>query len=139
MTVPLRERLERLAAWADRFADPAFSLGAWVEPREPEDGMTQIGWFEMSEAGREFVAEMYEVGWVSDFDWMAWLGTAEGKRLSSGPDAVGAASAEGLGTLLTAILRSERFGDGQIVAAHESGLLLAIARRAGQLALDRRG
>jgi hypothetical protein len=134
VTAQLDERLRRLAAWADRFADPAFSFGRWVTPPRREDGVIQLGWYDLSEAGQRFVSEMYELGWVYSFDWMQWLGSPEGRLLSSGPEPVASASADDLARLLTAILRGERFADGNVEGAFESGILLAIARRARELA-----
>ena len=93
-----------------------------------------MGSYEIGDEGQEFVSEMYELSWVDDFDWMTWLGTPEGQRLSAAPDAIVGADPEELGRLLTAILRSERFGDGQLEGALKSGLLVAIARRAAELA-----
>jgi hypothetical protein len=98
-----------------------------------DDGVIHVGWYEISAEGQEFVSEMYELGWVYDFDWMTWLGTAEAQALSATPEKVAAADADDLAKLLTAIVRSERFGDGQLEGALTSGLLLAIARRAGEL------
>jgi hypothetical protein len=128
------DALRRLSAWADRFADPAFSFGSWNPSRTGDDGVIMLGWFEMSDLGQAFVSEMYELGWVHNFDWNGWLATPEGQGLARDPEAVAAASADDLGRLLTAIIRSERFGDGQIEGAFDSGLLLAIARRAKELA-----
>jgi len=129
----LGERLRRLGAWADRFADPAFSFGEWVPARTGEDGVIAVPWFDISEAGQQFVSEMYELGWVYDFDWMTWLGTPEAQELSRDPEPIAAANADDLGKLLTAIIRGERFGDGQLEGAFHSGILLAIARRAQEL------
>jgi hypothetical protein len=131
---PLTERLQRLAAWTDRLADPGFSFGRWVPSWRGEDGAIHMPWFERSDVGQEFVSEMYELGWVREFDWMAWLGTPEGKRLSSRPEPVASASADDLANLTTAIVRGERFSDGEIEGALHSGILLAIARRAAVLA-----
>jgi len=133
MTAPNEERLRRLAAWADRFADESFTPGVWVESTTGPDGVIQLGWFDLSDAGQSFVSEMYELGWVYAFDWMAWLRSPEGKRLSSGPEPIGSASSDDLAKLITAIIRGERFGDGQIEGAFRSGILLAIARRADAL------
>jgi hypothetical protein len=133
VTLPTDERLRRLAAWRDRFADPSFSFGHWVPATTGDDGVIHVGWFEIGAEGQKFVSEMYELGWVYDFDWMTWLGTAEGQALSAAPETVAAADGEDLAKLLTAIVRSERFGDGQLEGALKSGLLLAIARRAGEL------
>ncbi len=133
MTAPLPERLQPFAAWAVRFADPSFNLGAWVPSRTRADGVIQVGWYEMGEAGQQFVSEMYELGWVYDFDWMKWLGTPQGQQLTRGPEPIATASAADLAKVLTAIIRSERFGDGQLEGAFESGILVAIARRAREL------
>ncbi len=134
MTAQLDERLRRLAAWAVPFADLAFSFGRWVEPNRRADGVVELGWYDLSEAGQQFVSEMYELGWVYSFDWKRWLASPEGRLLSSGPEPVASASAEDLANLLTAIIRGERFADGTIEGAFNSGILLAIARRARELA-----
>jgi hypothetical protein len=73
-----------------------------------------------------------ESGWSRPFDWMAWLKTPRGEELRE-PAAVATAAPEELANLLTAIVRSERFSEGSLEGAHESGLLLAIARRASGL------
>ena len=49
------------------------------------------------------------------------------------PDAVADATAAELAMLLTAIVRSERVSEGSLEGAFESGLLRAVARRAGVL------
>jgi len=46
---------------------------------------------------------------------------------------VAAATPEQLAMLLTAIVRSDRFVEGSIAGAFESGLLVAICRRAATL------
>ena len=76
----------------------------------------------------------YEFEWVVPFDWGEWAQTPEGRRLLDGGDAIDAATAEDLARVLTTIIRSERFGDGQVERAYRTGLLTAIVRRAAQLA-----
>jgi hypothetical protein len=71
---------------------------------------------------------------VQPFDWMAWLETERGKELAGSPKAVASANADELGKLLTAVVRSDRFSDGSLAGAYESGLLTAILRRAKALA-----
>ncbi|HEY6056870.1 MAG TPA: DUF6508 domain-containing protein [Candidatus Limnocylindrales bacterium] len=134
MTLALGERMRRLAAWADRFADPGFTFGQWVPATTGDNGVITLGWYDISDVGQRFVSEMYELGWVFDFDWMTWLGTPEGRHLASGPEFIASASADDLARLLTAIIRGERFGDGEIEGAYNSGILPAIARRARELA-----
>lgn len=68
------------------------------------------------------------------FDWPAWMATPEAKRLTSVPEAVATASADELGKLLAALVRSDRLNEGSLAAANDGGMLIAIARRAKLLA-----
>jgi hypothetical protein len=120
-------------------ADPAFSTGTWTPSRTDDAGVIHLGWFDLSDACQAFVSEMYELGFVHAFDWRQWLAAPEGRDLARRPEAVATAGADDLARLLTAIIRSERFGDGQIEGAFESGLLLAIARRAEGLSRANNG
>ena len=79
-------------------------------------------------------------GWiVTGFDWRSWLDTDRGRALANDPDAVATATADELGWLLTAIVRSDRFVEGSIEGAFESGLLARIARRAAALQAEGEG
>ncbi len=129
-----RDRLIRLAQWGDELARPGFSLGEWVPARTDEAGVIHVGWYELNDVAKRFVRDMYQLGFVHEFDWMTWLGTPEGAQFLTGPEAVATAGADDLARLLTAIIRGERFADGELAGAYESGILLAIARRAGVLA-----
>jgi Family of unknown function (DUF6508) len=66
------------------------------------------------------------------FDWRSWLESGEGSALRT-PVAVAGATQEQLAKLLTAIIRSDRFVEGSMEGAFESGLLAAICRRAAML------
>lgn len=134
MGATLRERLLVLARWEPVFADPGFVPGKWADIGPRPDGSIQMPWFEYGEVIDRFRADMAGHGWVVPFDWMAWAASPEGRRLISDPSRVSSASADDLARLLTTIIRGERFSDGEIAGAHESGHLLAIARRAGVLA-----
>jgi hypothetical protein len=129
-----RDQLLSLARWGDEFARPDFSFGEWVPARTDDAGVIHMGWYEQNEVARRFVSEMYQLGFVHEFDWMTWLGTPEGERFRTGPEAVATADADDLARLLTAIIRGERFSDGELAGALKSGILPAIARRAGDLA-----
>jgi hypothetical protein len=128
----LADRLHRLAKHLPVLESPGFSFGAWVPSREREDGVIVLGWYEPSGAAEAFLGDLG--GWVTPFDWPAWASSPEGQRLLGHPEAVASATAEDLGKLLTTYVRSERFGDGSLEAAFESGMLTAIARRASVLA-----
>ena len=109
---------------------PDADFGHWVTP-PPKDGVLSLGWYEFGPAGEAFRAAAE--GWVEPgFDWRTWLETSEGNALRQ-PDAVAGATQEELAKLLTAIIRSDRFVEGSLEGAFESGLLAAICRRAAVL------
>jgi len=87
-------------------------------------------WYRFSPAADAFLRDAG--GLMEPFDWPAWLGTPEGARLRD-PAAVAGASEVDLSRLLTAIVRSDRFTEGSLAGAYDSGLLIAILRRAKQL------
>lgn len=118
-----RAALARLAALLTAFEDPGFKLGRWED-----------GGFWLSDAGSELVAALYESGWIlPGFDWPAWKESAEAETLLAHPEAIAGAGPHEIAKLLTTIVRQERFCEGTLAASHESGLLLAILRRARAL------
>lgn len=70
------------------------------------------------------------------FRWPDWIKTAEAQALIADHARISEASADQLVKLTTAIVRSDRFSEGSIAGAFESGLLTAIARRARVLTRD---
>jgi hypothetical protein len=73
-----------------------------------------------------FHAYVYEIGLVVDFDWPHW---DEGKQILSieDPD-LSKYSAVTLCKLLTAIVRSERFVEGTLIAHFKNGTIVGILR-----------
>jgi len=132
--LPLRERLRMLARHLPAFAAPGFSFGAWVPSQTAAGGVIHLGWYEPSPAAEAFLADVRAAGWVTAFDWMAWLAGPDGQALASDPAAVASAGPDELGRLLTAYVRGERFGEGTLATAFETGMLTAILRRAAALA-----
>jgi len=133
----LRSRLEALAAFADELAAPDFDAGHWhdSEVRQTSDGEVRtMPWFELSDRAGAFARTAAGNGWVQPFDWMAWLDTDEAKALRDDRAVLASATPAQLQHLLTAVIRSERFSDGSLEWAFQSGLMAAIARRARTLA-----
>lgn len=136
MRAAVSDRLAVLARWEPVFAATDLDVGRW-RTSEPDDaGVVQMPWYEHATEVERFIGEMMATGWVHDFDWMTWSGTPAARQLREDPSTVVTADAEDLGRLLTTIIRAERFGGGELAAAHESGLLTAIAVRARVLATD---
>ncbi len=127
------EGLRVLAEWVPRLASPDLDFGHWVISEPDQDGVLQMPWYDYSPDALRFMAEASGAGFVQPFDWMSWMGTPEGRALVADPTRVAAVDAEDLRRLLTAIIRGDRFMEGNVVGAFESGMLLAIARRAQTL------
>ena len=136
MTMTERDRLLALAGWVDRFGAPDFDIGHWVTSEPDADGVIQMPWFDYSAAADAFREECARAGWVVPFDWMAWLGSPDGRRFIEDHSLVAHATAADLSRLLTAIIRGDRFSEGELAGAYESGMLGAIARRAAALAKE---
>ena len=133
----LRARLEAIGAWADELESPDFDGGHWhdSEPTPTPDGdVWTMPWFELSERADAFVRTAAGNGWVQPFGWMAWVETDEGKALRDDRDALAHATPDQLRRLLTAVIRADRFSEGSLHWAFDSGLMAAIARRARTLA-----
>lgn len=128
----LRDWLRRLARHRAAFEAPGFEFGSWVPARARDDGVLVMGWYEPSAAAAAFLADARSA--ITPFDWPAWAAGPDGRALLGHPEAVASASADDLRRLLTVYVRSERFGDGTLEAAFESGMLTAIIRRAEALA-----
>ena len=131
------DELRRLARHRATFEAPGFRFGWWVPSRERDDGVIEMGWYEPGPEALAFLADARAL--IEPFDWPAWASGPEGRALLGHPEAVGSASADELRKLLTVYVRSERFGDGTLEAAFDSGMLTAILRRAGILAAERPG
>ena len=126
----MNDRLRRLAGHLEAFESTDFSFGEWEPSRTDAGGRTSMPWYRFSPAADAFLRDAG--GLMEPFDWPAWLGTPEGARLRD-PAAVAGASEVDLSRLLTAIVRSDRFTEGSLAGAYDSGLLIAILRRAKQL------
>ena len=134
MRPALRAQLAALGAWADRLEGSEFRIGTWEGGEADANGVISMPWFRLSDDAEAFTSDVAGHGWIQVFDWMRWLQTPEARRLLDEPGVLEAAGPEDLRRLLTSIIRSERFGDGNIAGAHESGLLARICRRAEVLA-----
>jgi hypothetical protein len=132
----LARRLEALASFAVRLKDARVPFGIWrpaIGSGATEDPLT-LPWFSLSELGNDFVLMVYETGWMlKDFDWASWVHSRHGQQIANDRTVLVNASAEQLAKLLTALIRQDRFVEGVLSKAYESGLLLAITERAQAL------
>jgi hypothetical protein len=130
----MRERLLALAAFLPLFEEPGFVFGFWHGGEQVSPGVLAIPYFSLGATASSFVHMAYDQGWVlTDFNWPAWKGTEEAITLRDNPAALEKASPDQLAKLLTVVIRQDRFAEGALNSAFESGLLTAIARRAAAL------
>jgi hypothetical protein len=129
----IAERLQALADLVPVLESPDAAFGHWETP-PPVDGVHRMPNFAFGPTEEAFRSAVGRGGWIiMGFDWMTWLRTEDGEALRDRPEAVAGTSADELAKLLTAIIRSDRFVEGSLVGAFESGLLARIARRAAVL------
>lgn len=128
-TPTLQQRLRGLAAFLPQFEQPGFCFGHWDTP----EGAC-IPWYSLSRVASEFIHAAYDLGWVRlDFDWVRWKQTPEAIQLRDDAQTLDRATPEQLSWLLTVVICQDRYCDGELADAFESGLLTAICRRAAQL------
>ena len=127
-------QLDGLASLLPAFEAPDAEFGTWKGGDELEPGSFTMPWFSQSEVTSRFLDVAYRDGWVRpDFDWPAWEETPEARRLRDDREAIEQATVLELARLLTVVIRSERFGEGAVAEAIESGLVTAVLRRIEQL------
>ncbi len=129
----LRDRLAGLAAFLGVLQAPDFSFGTWSGGNKTPSGAIEMPYFNTSDEASRLIKTAYDLGWVlEDFNWPSWKDTDEAKRLLE-PSALGQATYDDLTHLLTTLIRQDRFVEGNLNWAFESGLLIGILERADQL------
>ena len=133
MDASARDRLRAIGTFVDELENPAFVAGTWhrSERTREDPNVWTMPWFELSPRALAFVTALG--GLVTVFDWPAWAQTPEAQALHDDRGVLAAATLEDLTKLVTAVLREDRFVEGALGASFESGLMAAIARRAGAL------
>lgn len=131
---PTTGQLACLARWIPILESPDLRIGASRGGVANSDGVISMPWFEY---------DPVIAGWpgpcgggtliLMGFDWGSWMQTPRGATLSTDPDAIAGATADELLRLVTAIVRGDRFTEGNLAAAIERGFALAICRRAATL------
>ena len=130
----LGTRLDALASFLPVFEAPSFAFSRNCAPGEATPGHMMMYPTVLSEAAEQFVKTAYAGGWViSDFGWPSWKGTPEVLDLRDDPEFLKQATPVQLAKVLTVLIRQERFVNGALASAYDSGLLTAVLRRAEEL------
>lgn len=128
--VNTEDQIRRLAAWLPAIDGPGFDFGHWDGGETRPDGVITMPYYVFSARARELIAALPV---TMGFNWPDWMKMEEAQALVADHARIAEASADQLVKLTTAIVRSDRFTEGSIVGAFESGLIGAIARRAAVL------
>ena len=135
LTPDLRRRLRILADMLPALEAPDFVAGRWHDSERRDDGVWTMPWYELGPTGIAFIRAVGESGFMrTDFAWPDWAPTSEAIALRTDRDALAKASPDQLAKLLTMLIREDRFNEGALAHSFESGLIVAIARRAKELA-----
>jgi hypothetical protein len=130
----LVEKLRGIVAFLPSFQTPDFKFGHWTKPPSDQPGVMILPYFSLSEMAWSFEQKAYDLGWVMpDFDWGARKQTPEAISLRDDDQASAQATPDQLARLLTVCIRQDRFCEGTLEGAFESGLLTRILERAAVL------
>ena len=106
--------------------DAADSLGAWTDSVRLGDGSWQMAYATLSPEANDFIGTFDAVGLQIPFDWTSW---DQFRALAASPDQFGEATPVESAMLLVALGRSDRFVEGELLGAFESGLIQRSVRR----------
>jgi hypothetical protein len=124
------EDLKPFAAAVDLLEKPHLNFGGWGGGDRRPDGVINMPYYSLSDEGMRVVGAMpVRYG----FDWVQWKDTPEALAFARDHSLIAEATADQIVKLSTLLKRQDRFVDGLLASAHESGLLLAMAKRAAAL------
>ena len=98
--------------------------------------MRTMPWVDYSDDVLEFIHQLYELQVVAPFDWGSWT-QERGRELRDNHERLADASLEECRMLLAAHLRADRFTEGHLLHALESGHIVTILKQVESL-IDRR-
>ena len=131
LTPDLRRRLGIVGDTLPMLEAPDFSSGSWVESEQRADGVWLMPYFERSPQVEAFTTAVGESGLLQvGFAWPDWAPTPEAVALRTDRDALALATPDQIGKLLTMLIREDRFVEGALGTSFDTGLMVAIARRA---------
>jgi hypothetical protein len=113
---------------------PRPGLGAYLAAFEAPDFRFDDWRGSLSPTAQAFAQDAADLGWVrGELDWGAWVETDEAATLRDDPTAIAGANSHQLAMMLTALIRMNRFSNGELASAYSSGMLTAIVRRIATL------
>lgn len=125
-----QEKFNALVRFLPAFQSPSFDPGEMRKMERNPNGSFSFPYTVLSDQATSFVQAAYDNGWiVGSFDWPSWAGSEEAERLRDDENALARATPEQIARLLTVVIRQDRFCEGVLLDAFNSGLILRIVRR----------
>ena len=127
------KQIDAIVPFLEAFETKGFEFASWNPPKS-EDGTLVISLdnnWRLSEQAQEFIAALYQNGWIADFDWPSWQDQAI--QYVESPERIASADLETIRKLLTTHVRKDRFCEGHLAAMFENGHLTALLRRLKEL------
>jgi hypothetical protein len=101
-------------------------FGEWADGEKDEKEITQLSYRIQAPIVSKFLEIVYSLPIIIIFDWGAW---EEGRKIASNEDFnFDILDLPAKCKLITAIVRNDRFCEGALVSAFESGLILRILK-----------
>jgi Family of unknown function (DUF6508) len=121
-----QDAISELLKFVPVLESPHFIAGEWLGGQTDADGVMHMPWFELSADAQAFVSTLGKGGWVFVFDWMSWANDARQMIETGGLESADLLT---LRKLLALLVRRDRFVEGSLGEAFESGLVLRILYR----------
>jgi len=102
------------------------NFGKWEKGDKNEEGVIQIPYFIPADVVSRFLKILYSIPIIIAFNWGAW---DEGRKIANDPNFnFDKADLVTKCKLITALVRNDRFCEGALASAFESGLILKILK-----------
>lgn len=106
--------------------DSAQTFGSWTESVRRRDGSWTMPYANLSAECAELLKTLARIGLNLPFEWTSW---DHGRQLAKSPQRLDMATPAQAAMLILATWRSDRFTEGALLAAFESGLIQRATRR----------
>jgi Family of unknown function (DUF6508) len=132
------DQIDSITRFIPTFQKDGFEFSETVEPRQSDDGYWTMGAILYSDDALAFIKACYDNEWVFPFDYATYAQTEEAQQLRDDPGKLAQATDEQLAKVLTIVIRKDRFCEGELDNAFQSGLIMGILKRAERIAADYR-
>ena len=116
----------RLLEGALERVQSAAPFGHWVPTVQLADASWQMPYAVLSNEAEELIRTWGALGLYIPFEWPAW---AAGRALARDPGELDAATPAEAAMLIVAVVRSNRFVEGELLESFENGLIQRAVRR----------